>query len=351
MPVSQSLVHEAIALLQRLISTPSFSREEAGTAALFEAFFRQKNIPAQRLGNNVWAKSKHWDEAKPTLLLNSHHDTVRPVAGWRRNPFEPGIENGKLYGLGSNDAGGSLVALAAVFVYFFEEKNLPWNLVFAVSAEEEVSGNQGIAMVLPVLGKIDAGIVGEPTEMQMAVAEKGLLVVDAEAKGVAGHAARNEGVNALYLALEDVQRIQNLRFERVSEWLGEVKITVTQIEAGTQHNVVPDRCRFVLDVRTNERYSNAEVLEILQKELCSELRPRSLRLNSSSIDLEHPLVVRGRELGLVCFGSPTLSDQALMPFPTLKIGCGDSARSHTADEFIFLDEIEKGIEVYAHFLK
>lgn len=342
----QNLKTEAIELLKKLIATPSFSREEAATADLLTAFFYQKNIPTQRTGNNIWARAKHWQPDRPTLLLCSHHDTVRPVSGWRRNPFEPVVEDGKLYGLGSNDAGASLVSLAAVFAHFYEVKNPPWNLVFLGAAEEEVSGNQGIAMVLPLLGQVDVGIVGEPTGMLMAVAEKGLLVVDAEAKGKAGHAAREEGENAIYLALQDIEFLRNYQFEKVSELLGPVKITVTQIEAGTQHNVVPDTCRFVVDIRTNEHYTNEEVFAILQKKLRSKLQARSFRLNSSRIPTDHPLVQRGKALGLRSFGSPTLSDAALMPFPALKIGPGDSARSHTADEFVRLEEILKGIEIY-----
>ena len=350
MPVISQLKSEAIELLKLLIATPSFSREEDRTADLLTAFFQQKKIPVQRLGNNVWARSKHWDEAKPVLLLNSHHDTVRPVQGWQRNPFEPVVEEGKLYGLGSNDAGASLVSLAAVFVHFFDQETLPWNIIYLASAEEEISGNQGVAMVLPELGRIDVGIVGEPTQMQMAIAEKGLMVLDGEAKGKAGHAAREEGVNAIYLALEDIERLRNFRFEKTSDLLGPVKISVTQIEAGTQHNVVPDSCRFVVDVRTNECYSNEEVFDILQKQVGSTLKARSFRLNSSRIDPEHPLVRRGKALGLRCYGSPTLSDQALMPFQTLKIGPGDSARSHTADEFVFLSEMEEGIAMYERLI-
>lgn len=351
MPLSQALKSEAIELLKRLIATPSFSREEERTADLLAAFFQQKKIPVQRLGNNVWARSKHWDERKPVLLLNSHHDTVKPVQGWQRDPFQPMVEDGKLYGLGSNDAGAALVSLAAVFAHFFDEKTLPWNLIFLASAEEEISGNQGVAMVLPQLGRLDVGIIGEPTQMQMAIAEKGLLVLDGEAKGVAGHAAREEGVNAIYLALEDIRLLKNFTFEKTSSLLGPVKISVTQIEAGTQHNVVPVTCRFVVDVRTNECYTNEEVFEILKKQVRSELRPRSFRLNSSRIDPAHPLVQRGKSLGLGCFGSPTLSDQAFMPFPTLKIGPGDSRRSHTADEFVFLKEMEEGMEVYAKLIE
>lgn len=346
----ENLKSEAINLLKQLIATPSFSKEEGATADLLTTFFHQKNIPTERAGNNIWARAKHWRTDRPTLLLCSHHDTVRPVSGWQRDPFEAVVEEGKLYGLGSNDAGASLVALAAVFVHFYEEKNLPWNLIFLAAAEEEISGNKGVAMALPALGQVDVGIVGEPTGMQMAVAEKGLLVVDAEAHGVAGHAARDEGENAIYTALQDIEFLKNYRFEKVSDLLGPVKITVTQIEAGTQHNVVPDRCRFVIDIRTNECYTNEEVFSILQKNLRSELRARSFRLNSSSIPTDHPLVQRGKALGLRSYGSPTLSDSALMPFPTLKIGPGDSARSHTADEFVYLREIEEGIEIYERLI-
>lgn len=349
--INELMKTEAIYLLQQLIATPSFSREEAATADLLAAFFHQKNIPTERLGNNILARGKHWQADRPTLLLCSHHDTVRPVSGWRRDPFEPVVDDGKLYGLGSNDAGASLVSLAAVFVHFYEAKNLPWNLVFLAAAEEEVSGNQGVAMALPELGQVDVGIVGEPTGMQMAVAEKGLLVVEAEAHGVAGHAARDEGENAIYTALQDIDFLKNYRFEKTSDLLGPVKITVTQIEAGTQHNVVPDRCRFVIDIRTNECYPNEEVFAILQKNLRSELRARSFRLNSSGIPLDHPLVRRGEALGLRSYGSPTLSDAALIPFPTLKIGPGDSARSHTADEFVYIREIEEGIETYLKLIE
>jgi acetylornithine deacetylase len=348
--MQQKLKDEAIGLLKQLIATPSFSKEESKTAGLIADFLHRKNIPTRHLGNNVWASPKHRDESKPVLLLNSHHDTVCPVKGWLRDPFQPLVEGGKLYGLGSNDAGASLVSLLAVFVHYFEEKNLPWNLIFLASAEEEISGLGGVSMVLPELGRIDAGIVGEPTRNQMAIAEKGLMVLDGEATGVAGHAAREEGINAIYIALDDIGRLRNFAFEKSSGLLGPVKLSVTQIEAGTQHNVVPDRCRFAVDVRTNECYSNQEVLDILQQQVRSKLLPRSLRLNSSHIDPEHPLVRRGKALGLSCFGSPTLSDQAFMPFPTLKIGPGDSARSHTADEFVYLEEIEEGMDVYERMM-
>lgn len=342
---------KAIDLLCALIATPSFSREEAGTAALIEAFLRNEGVPVHRLGNNIWARSVPWDPAKPVLLLNSHHDTVKPVAGWTRDPFNAGIEDGRLYGLGSNDAGGPLVALIAAFLQLWQDPELEVNLILAATAEEEISGPNGIAALLPELGRIDAAIVGEPTRMQMAIAEKGLMVVDATATGKSGHAARDEGINALYLALDDIQRVREITPERVSPLLGPVKCTVTQIEAGSQHNVVPDICRFVIDVRTNELYSNQEILDWLRQHLRSTLNPRSLRLNSSRIAMDHPLVQSGLRLGWTCFGSPTLSDQALMPFPSLKIGCGDSARSHTADEYIGVQEIREGIVGYTALIR
>lgn len=337
-------------LLQDLVATPSFSREEDRTANIIEAFFHKEDIPTERKGNNVWAKNKHFTEGGQTVLLNSHHDTVKPVQGWTRDPFGADIEKGRLYGLGSNDAGASLVSLIAAFCHFYDKK-LPFNLILLASAEEEISGKNGVESVLPDLPPISVGIVGEPTLMGMAVAEKGLMVVDGIAKGKAGHAAREEGVNAIYKALRDIEIIRNFDFEKKSDFLGAVKMSVTQIQAGTQHNVVPDECRFVIDIRTNECYSNQEVLEIIQKEVESELVPRSFRLNSSKIPLEHPLILRGLELGLTYYGSPTLSDQALMSFPTLKIGVGDSARSHTADEFVYVKEIEQGIDMYIKLLQ
>lgn len=347
----QKLLADSIQLLQQLIATPSFSREEADTTAILADCFAQKNIHVSRKGNNIWAKNLYYDVNKPTLLLNSHHDTVRPVEGWTRHPFQAKIEDGKLYGLGSNDAGGALVSLIATFLHFYEKEDLPFNLIIAATAEEEISGANGIQSILSNLGNLWAGVVGEPTQMRMAIAEKGLLVVDAEVKGKAGHAARNEGENAIYKAFQDMQWIQNHQFEQQSDLLGPVKMTVTQIHAGTQHNVVPDICKFVIDVRTNEFYTNKVVFETLQQHLKADLKARSFRLNSSKIELEHPLVQAGLAIGLAYFGSPTLSDQALMPFPTLKIGPGDSARSHTADEFIKLEEIEEGINVYIQLLE
>jgi acetylornithine deacetylase len=340
---------DAISLLKKLIATQSFSREEDKTADIIEAFFKEKNIPTERKGNNIWAKNAFYTEGLPVVLLNSHHDTVKPVSGWTRDPFSPDIEKGILYGLGSNDAGGPLVSLIATFCHFYDKK-LSFNLILAATAEEEISGANGIASILPELPPITVGIVGEPTMMQMAVAEKGLMVVDGITHGKAGHAARNEGVNAIYIALKDIEIIKNFKFDKTSEFLGDIKMTVTQIEAGTQHNVVPDTCKFVIDIRSNECYSNAEIFEIIQKQVKSELKPRSFRLNSSRIELTHPLILRGIELGLSYYGSPTLSDQALMPFETLKIGPGDSARSHTANEYIGVTEIEEGIEIYKKLL-
>ncbi len=351
MPVNSTLKKDAIDLLKSLISTPSFSKEENKTAELISNFFAQRNIPVNKKNNNIWITSKYRKEGLPTILLNSHHDTVKPVPAWQRNPFEPGIENDALFGLGSNDAGASLVALAVVFIHFYEEKELPFNLIYLASAEEEISGRQGVESVLEDIGKIDFGIIGEPTQMQMAIAEKGLLVIDGTAYGKAGHAAREEGENAIYTALKDIEFLQNFQFKKISEQLGSVKISVTQINAGTQHNVVPDQCRFVIDVRTTENYSNDEVFEILQKNTISKLKARSYRLNSSCISIKHPIVEIGQSLGLSTFGSATLSDQALMPFPTLKIGPGDSCRSHTADEFILLEEIKNGIDIYCQLLE
>lgn len=342
----------AIELLQNLIKTPSLSKEENDTANIINSFFNSQNIPTHRKGNNVWIKSKDWDNTKPVILLNSHHDTVKPASGYTRNPFAPTIEGDVLYGLGSNDAGGSLVALIATFVHFYHKTNLPFNLIMAATAEEEISGKNGIASLLPDLGKIDLGIVGEPTQMRMAIAEKGLMVIDGYAKGQSGHAARAEGINALYIALQDIDFIKNYNWEKVSPLLGKTKSTVTQINAGTQHNVIPDQCHFVIDVRTNEHYSNEAAFEILQKNTKSELKARSFRLNSSGISLEHPIVQAGLKMGLPYYGSPTLSDQALMNgFPTIKMGCGKSARSHTADEFILISEIENGIGIYIELLE
>ena len=343
-------VADAVALLRRLIATPSFSREEDGTAALLESFFQEKGIPAQRLQNNVWARNRHFEASKPTILLNSHHDTVKPNAGYTRDPFAPDIVEGKLYGLGSNDAGGALVSLLAAFLYFYERNDLSFNLLYAATAEEEISGKNGVELLLPELGRIDCAIVGEPTQMHMAVAEKGLMVLDCTAHGKSGHAAREEGENALYKAMEDIGWFRDYRFPKVSDLLGPVKMSVTVIQAGTQHNVVPDTCRFTVDVRVNELYTLEEVLETVRNHVQCEVQPRSLRIRSTAIAPEHPLVRSGTALGRRSYGSPTTSDKALMPFPALKMGPGDSARSHTADEFIFLEEIEAGIGLYVGLL-
>jgi acetylornithine deacetylase len=346
------LTEDAIALLQQLIATPSFSKEEEHTATILQEFFSKKNIPFQRIENNIFAKNKYFDETKQTILLNSHHDTVKPNKGYTLDPFSPTINDGKLYGLGSNDAGGCLVSLIATFLYFYEKENLNYNILFAASAEEEISGVNGIELLLPHLGKIEFGIVGEPTLLEMAIAERGLLVVDCTAKGIAGHAARNEGESALYKALEDINWIKNYKFDKISQLLGENKMTVTVINTDNkQHNVVPSTCNFVIDIRVNEMYSFTEILDLLSNNLKSEITPRSTRLKSTSIPLEHPLIKAGIALGRGYYGSPTTSDKALMPFSTLKLGPGDSARSHTANEFIYVEEIGKGIELYINLLK
>lgn len=347
MAMSNELYENVVALLQQLIATPSFSREEQETAKLIRKFLAGQGIEVNQEGNNIYSFGKVMHHDKPTLLLNSHHDTVKPNRGYTRDPFTPTIEDDKLYGLGSNDAGGCLVSLIAAFIHFYHREDLPFNLVFAASAEEEISGPHGMEMLLPYLGKVDCAIVGEPTKFEMAVAERGLMVLDCTAYGVAGHAARNEGENALYIAVEDIDTIRNLRFEKVSPLLGESRMSVTVIETDNkQHNVVPPTCRFVTDVRVNELYAFEEILEIIQEKVKSKVVPRSTRLRSTSIALEHPLVKAGLEIGWSYYGSPTTSDKALMPFPALKVGPGDSARSHMADEYIYLDEIRKGIENY-----
>jgi acetylornithine deacetylase len=344
------LAEEAIGLLRKLIAIPSFSREEDRTADLIQQFLEGKGIKTGRKLNNVWAYNDHYDASKPTLLLNSHHDTVKADAGYTMDPFEPVEMDGKLFGLGSNDAGGALVSLLAVFLHYHKRTDLRFNLLFAATAEEEISGRNGVELVLPELGQIAFGIVGEPTQMQMAIAEKGLLVLDCIAYGRPGHAAREEGENAIYKALNDIEWFRTFRFPAVSELLGEVKMTVTLIRAGSQHNVVPGMCEFTVDVRTTDVYTNEEVLRIVRESVNCEVRPRSLRLCASAISREHPLVKAGMRLGSKVYGSPTMSDQALMRFPTLKMGPGNSARSHTANEFIFLDEIKEGISLYMQML-
>ena len=340
---------EATELLKKLIRIPSISREEGLCADLIENYIAENGYTVSRLKNNVWTIASGFDGNRPTLLLNSHIDTVKPVDGWTFDPFIPTEKDGKIYGLGSNDAGASVVSLLQVFFLLSKEKQ-PYNLIFAASAEEEISGSNGMESLLKELPKIDFAIVGEPTNMQLAVAEKGLMVLDCTAHGKAGHAARNEGENAIYKALADIEWFRNYRFPNVSEFLGEVKMSVTQINAGTQHNVVPDRCTFVVDIRSNELYSNEEILEEIKKHISCDAVPRSTRLSSSATPLNHPIIVKAKETGREIFGSPTLSDQALMPFPSLKIGPGKSSRSHTADEFVEIKEIEQGISVYYELL-
>ncbi|MBO9570658.1 MAG: M20 family metallo-hydrolase [Chitinophagaceae bacterium] len=346
------LYTDAIGLLKELIATPSFSKEEDQTAGIITRFLGVKGIEHSRIGNNVYASNKYYDTAKPTILLNSHHDTVKPNPGYTLDPFTPIEKEGKLFGLGSNDAGGSLVSLIVTFLYYYDKPNLKYNVVLAATAEEEISGKEGIEKILPSLGKIDFAIVGEPTQMQMAIAEKGLLVLDATATGKAGHAARNEGDNAIYKALKDIQWISSYSFPKVSDLLGPVKMSVTVINTENKaHNVVPAQCNFVIDIRVNELYTFEEILSVIRKNISSEVKPRSLRMRSSLINKDHAIVQSGMKLGRNWYGSPTTSDKALMPFPALKMGPGDSARSHTADEFIYTKEIEEGINLYIQLLQ
>ena len=340
---------QAIELLKRLIATPSVSREESAVADIVESELREMGFEPQRKGNNVWAMASEYDLHKPTILLDAHLDTVKPNQSWSRDPFEPTIEGDRLYGLGSNDTGGSLVALVAAFDRLAKREQ-PYNLVLLMSAEEEVTGVGGVRAILEELPKIDFAIVGEPTSMQPAIAEKGLMVFDCVARGKAGHAAREEGDNAIYKALKDIEWFRSYRFERESKLLGPVKMSVTGVQAGTQHNVVPDECRFMVDVRVNECYTNEQVLAEVREAVVSEVTPRSTHLCSSYISPEHPAVQRLVAMGAEPFGSPTMSNQAVMPFTTLKLGPGDSARSHTADEYIFISEIAQAIEVYVKVL-
>ncbi|NEW84531.1 MAG: M20 family metallo-hydrolase [Mariniphaga sp.] len=345
------IASESVDLLKEMIGIPSLSREEKEVADYLEETFSIWGLNPSRIGNNLWMRNKEWSDDKPVILLNSHIDTVRPARGWTYEPFTATVEEQRITGLGSNDAGASVVSLLGTFRYFYEAINLPYNLLFCASAEEEISGDNGVASILDRLGRIDVAIVGEPTQMQIAIAEKGLIVLDCEAKGRSGHAARNEGENAIYKAIKDIQTLQAYKFPLESAVLGPVKMTVTQIEAGQQHNVVPDSCRFVVDVRTNEYYSNEEAYQIIAGLIQSEVHPRSFRLNSSCISTEHPLVQRGTAMGLRIYGSPTTSDQAVIPYPSIKMGPGDSARSHTADEYILIDEIREGIATYIRLLE
>lgn len=347
--VQKDYLDDAVSLLRRLIATPSVSRDEAGVADIIEETLRGYGFNAVREGNNVWSVAPGYDAGMPTLLLNAHIDTVRPVSSWTRNPFSPDIVDGRLYGLGSNDCGGGLVSLLQAFRRLSASRQ-PYNLIYLASAEEEVSGKDGISRALLQLPEITMAIVGEPTGMQPAVAEKGLMVVDAVAHGKSGHAARGEGINAIYEALDDLCWLRSYRFEKVSRLLGPTLMNVTVISAGTQHNVVPDECHFTIDIRTNEFYTNEEVFGFLKTRLKSEIKARSFRLSSSGVGEDNPVVRRCVAMGMTPFGSPTLSDQALMHFPSLKLGPGESSRSHSADEYIEISEIDGAIKTYVSLL-
>lgn len=346
-----SLFKDSLVLLKKLIALSSLSREEIRTADQIEEFFKERLVKTFRKGNNVWVYNKHYAVDKPTILLNSHHDTVKANPGYTRDPLAPTEEEGKLYGLGSNDAGGCLVSLIATFLHFYERADLNYNFCLVASAEEEISGRNGIESVLEDIGPIDFAIVGEPTLMDLAIAEKGLMVLDCNAIGIAGHAARDEGDNAIYRAISDILWFKDYAFEKTSATLGPIKMSVTMIQSGSQHNVVPASCSFVVDVRTTDAYTNEETLAIIKSHVSSEVSARSTRLKSSSIPEDHPIVQAGITLGRKLYGSPTMSDQALIPVPSLKLGPGDSARSHMADEFIYIDEIREGIDLYIAMLQ
>ena len=349
MMLQEEYVSDAVELLKKLIATPSVSRNEKDAADIMEQTIRSYGFEPQREANNIWIIDPHYDESRPTLLLNAHIDTVKPVASWTCDPFSPDVEDGVLYGLGSNDCGGGLCSLLQIF-RMLTEKPQQYNLIYLASAEEEVSGKDGITRALPLLPHIDLAIVGEPTGMNPAVAEKGLMVLDVIAHGKSGHAARNEGVNAIYEALDDMRWIRDYKFEKVSEFLGPTKMTLTVVNAGTQHNVIPDKCTMLVDIRTNEFYDNEEVFEFIRQHLKSEVKAHSFRLKSSRIDPEHPLIKKCVAMGMKPFGSPTLSDQALMHFPSFKLGPGESSRSHSANEFIRISEIRDAIAKYETLL-
>ncbi len=351
MALNENISSSCIELLKKLIAVPSFSKEEDKAAEVIRKFLKAKKIPYEEKLNNTWCKNKHYNFLKPTILLNSHIDTVKPVSGWQHPPFEPTVDAEKIIGLGSNDAGASLVSLLGVFLYFYEREDLKYNLIFLASAEEEISGKNGIELLSDLTSLCDFAIVGEPTEMKLAIAEKGLMVLDAEVKGKAGHAARNEGINAIYLAMVDIQWFQNYQFKKINPALGPVKLTVSMIQAGTQHNIVPDICKYTIDVRTIPEYSTEQLLEIIRDNVKAEIQPRSTRLLPSSIDKEHAIVRAAQKLNIDTFGSSTLSDQALLKIPSVKIGPGKSERSHTADEFIYIKEIEDGIKIYQKLLE
>ena len=348
---TKDYLNDAVALLKELIATPSVSRDESKAADVMQQHMEAWGLRPRREGNNVWAVCPDFDDSRKTLLLNAHIDTVKPVATWTRQPFVPTLEGDRLYGLGANDCGGGLVSLLQTYRWLTGQTARGFNVVYVASAEEEVSGKDGIVRVLPLLPHVDVAIVGEPTGMQPAIAEKGLMVIDGYAEGVSGHAARDEGVNAIYEALDDLVWLRGYRFRKTSPLLGPTKMQVTVVESGTQHNVVPDKLHFVVDVRTNEYYQNEYVHAFLQKHMKKcKLEARSFRLHSSHIDEHHPLIEKCRQMGMTPFGSPTLSDQALMPFPSFKLGPGQSSRSHAADEYICLSEIEGAIENYRELL-
>ena len=346
----EQYVHDAVELLKRLIATPRESRNEGAATDVMAEYLNQRGLGYGRDGNNLWVGCQDWDNSRPTVMLNAHIDTVKPVSTWTRDPYEPVIEGDMLYGLGSNDCGGGLVATLQAYRIMLHRART-YNILWVCSAEEEISGQDGFSRVLHNLPPINVAIVGEPTGMQPATAEKGLMVIDGYAHGVSGHAARNEGVNAIYEALDDLVWLRDYRFKKESPLLGPTKMTVTIVESGTQHNVVPDLLHFVIDVRTNEYYQNEFLFEFLRKRMKKcELQARSFRLHSSGIAHDHPLVQRCLALGMTPFGSPTLSDQALMPFPSLKLGPGESSRSHSADEYIKLSEISQAIDTYVRLL-
>ena len=351
MATNENISATYIELLQKLIAISSFSKEEEKAAELIRKFLKGKKIPFETKLNNTWIKNKHYNFLKPSILLNSHIDTVKPVDGWIKNPFGATIEDDKIIGLGSNDAGAALVSLLGTFLHFYERDDLKYNLIFVASAEEEISGKNGIDQLTELTTACEFAIVGEPTEMKMAIAEKGLMVLDGEVKGKAGHSARNEGVNAIYLAMVDVQWFQNYQFKKINPVLGPVKLTVSLIQAGTQHNIIPDSCKYTVDVRTIPEYSTDQLLEIIRDNVKAEIKPRSTRLMPSAIDKEHAIVRAAEKIGIELFGSSTLSDQALLKIPSVKIGPGKSERSHTADEFVYLQEIEDGLKIYKKLLE
>jgi len=350
--MEEGLYKDAVRLLEELIKTPSPSKHEERTAAIIEQWLRAHGVEKiEQAHNNIWARNLHFDPSKPTILLNSHHDTVAPNSGYTRDPYAPTIEGDRLYGLGSNDAGASVVSLLATFVHFYRREGMRYNIIIAITGEEENSGHDGLESIIPALGALDFAIVGEPTQMQLAIAERGLTVIDCVAHGKAGHAARDEGENAIYKAIKDIEWLRTYDFPRKSDMFGAVKMSVTMISAGTQHNVVPAECRFTVDVRVTDRYTNEEVVEEIRRHVASEVIPRSTRLKPSSIDPAHPIVQAGIALGRTTYGSPTTSDQALLDIPSLKMGPGDSARSHSADEFVLFSEIEEGINLYENMLE